>query len=439
MNNSLYNEIYSNYYHTMSKILDKFVRNYCTISDLYEHLNNKEDLLKYLAENGITIELFKKEFENSLSPDDQKSFLTCLLEIAAKGSSEHKINLNDFQKTIKGKSFEQTLCEKNREVYDKIINENVITKTAFYSSCEHTKLITKNYDTTVNCTQHIPLTTIQKRFIKNMIQDERALLFIDEYRLQKLKLLLNDVSPLYNPESIVTYDAPKHPDNFSDTNYKKIFREIIGNHSVDHSNPKIKLETDVGIETKNPGDTVDFEYSCDLDKFFFKFWTSLDNEYLIPMDKIKDIEYTEFDPIKFLENYDSDKVDIISSAIDYKKRNETASSNTVTFEIQNNTLLDQILYIFSYLKKDCTKIDENKSILKVKFEQDDVNELINKMLYFGPDIKITSSTGRILIDERDIEEASTFFDTFYEKLEIEKEISQQLYERLKKQKELLGM
>ena len=82
-------------------------------------------------------------------------------------------------------------------------------------------LITGDYSTPLEHTPTMPLTTLQKRWLKALLRDPRIRLF--DPPLDGLE----DVEPLYPPETFVYYDRYNDGDPFDDPEYIQHFRCIL--------------------------------------------------------------------------------------------------------------------------------------------------------------------------------------------------------------------
>lgn len=87
---------------------------------------------------------------------------------------------------------------------------------------EEWKLIKKDGTTPFENPPTLPLTTLQKRWLRSVMLDSRIKLFIDTP-----EEILPEVEPLFMPEDIVLYDKFDDGDKFTDKDYIKNFRTIL--------------------------------------------------------------------------------------------------------------------------------------------------------------------------------------------------------------------
>jgi predicted DNA-binding transcriptional regulator YafY len=66
-----------------------------------------------------------------------------------------------------------------------------------------------------------------------------------------------------------------------------------------------------------------------------------------------------------------------------------AETETVTFELTNRwKALDRVLLHFSHLEKETRRLDEGKYLVKLKYDKEDENEIISRILSFGSVIRV---------------------------------------------------
>ena len=73
----------------------------------------------------------------------------------------------------------------------------------------------------------LPLTLLERRFLRAALQDPRARLFLSEEQLAFLEQQLADVQPLYSPETFRYFDRYGDGDPFEDSTYRQMFRQLL--------------------------------------------------------------------------------------------------------------------------------------------------------------------------------------------------------------------
>ena len=83
------------------------------------------------------------------------------------------------------------------------------------------QLLSKDGRTPLKVPDRLPLTTLEKRWLKAISLDPRIALFdLDTLRL-------GDVEPLFYPEDFVVFDRYRDGDDYSDPEYTERFRTIL--------------------------------------------------------------------------------------------------------------------------------------------------------------------------------------------------------------------
>ena len=62
---------------------------------------------------------------------------------------------------------------------------------------------------------YVPLTNLQKSYIKSLLLDEKIRLFLDDSQLEELNETFADCKPLFKPEDFYYYDRFEDKDDFS--------------------------------------------------------------------------------------------------------------------------------------------------------------------------------------------------------------------------------
>lgn len=73
----------------------------------------------------------------------------------------------------------------------------------------------------------MPLTLLQKRWLKAKLSDPKMQLFLDDETLRALHDKLKEIKPLWEPEMFRSNDRFSDGDNFADSDYRLQFRKIV--------------------------------------------------------------------------------------------------------------------------------------------------------------------------------------------------------------------
>lgn len=223
-------------------------------------------------------------------------------------------------------------------------------------------LIDENYDTPLNHKPTMPLTTIQKMWLKAILQDPRIQLF--EPSMEGL----DDVEPLYDQDTFVYFDRYADGDPYDDIKYGEHFRLIL----VAIREQRIVRVEYQGHNTRKERTIIPqkLEYSSKDDKFRLIGVAHTGTRYIINLKGIKRCELMEkFNPNKFI----AAQTDMSEVVIELKdKRNA----------------LERAMLSFSDLEKETIKIDDENYLLKLKYRVDDETEILIRILAFGPMMKV---------------------------------------------------
>ena len=224
----------------------------------------------------------------------------------------------------------------------------------------------------------MPLTTIQKRWLKSICQDPRIHLFQDDLK----EIEFPEIEPLFTPNDFYIFDQYQDGDDYTDESYIRNFRMILD---------AIKNQYPLKITTYNhKGKKVSMkilpkylEYSEKDDKFLvagFGSWLggTVNLGRIISCERTKTAENTE-----------------LIHRIPPRKRR-------VIFELEDErNALERVLLHFAHFPKKAEKIDQNRYHIMVDYDKDDETEMVIRILSFGPMIKVVQPEHFInLIKER---------------------------------------
>ncbi|MCF0111795.1 MAG: WYL domain-containing protein [Erysipelotrichaceae bacterium] len=227
------------------------------------------------------------------------------------------------------------------------------------------QLLKADGTTPIQHTPGMPLTTLQKQWLKAVSCDPRIRLFGD------VDFGLENIEPLFLPSDVIVFDKYTDGDDFTDETYIRNFRMI---------GKAIKEKTPLRIETKNrKGETVSanilpqfLEYSEKDDKFRLIGATDVIGN-TINLGRILRLEPCE-----------------ISMEMRRIKRN-APRPRKVIFELTNERkALERVLLHFTHFEKTAERMDNNKYRITVHYEKEDETEVVIRMLSFGPMVRVVA-------------------------------------------------
>lgn len=223
-------------------------------------------------------------------------------------------------------------------------------------------LITKDYSTPLEHKPTMPLTTLQKRWLKALLNDPRIRLFDPPMDG------LEDVEPLYPPDTFVYFDRYNDGDPFDDPGYQKRFRCILS--AIRHKRwLRIQFTGRNGKSHFWRCIPYKLEYSAKDDKFRLISANSR-STLSINLGRVKACFQ--------LEPYTDE---------DYRPKPMKKRILVLELTDERNALERAMLH-FSHLDKETQRIDGNRYKITLYYEREDETELLIRVLSFGPVLKV---------------------------------------------------
>ena len=85
----------------------------------------------------------------------------------------------------------------------------------------------EGYWSKIDNLEDIPLTILQKRWLKAILMEEHVKLFLDEEQLLILNTYLQNVEPLFEPDNFYYYDRFQDGDDYTSPTYIAHFRTLL--------------------------------------------------------------------------------------------------------------------------------------------------------------------------------------------------------------------
>ena len=254
--------------------------------------------------------------------------------------------------------------ELQKVVSERAFGESVLTILPALKS-EKWQLVRSDMTTPLEHKPTMPVTTLQKQWLKAITLDPRMKLFgVDIPGL-------DDVEPLFTQDDYHIYDKYSDGDPFEDEEYIRQFRVIL---------EAMRNGTQIKFEMPNrKGKTmfircypVRLEYSEKDDKFrvVTKGWHSIST---VNLGKIRAcVHYTGE---KLLEGEEHE--------IQY---------DTITLKVHDErNALERFMLHFSHFEKQAEKLDKNTYLVKIKYAHNDETEMVIRILSFGPMVEVVES------------------------------------------------
>lgn len=208
----------------------------------------------------------------------------------------------------------------------------------------------------------MPMTTLQKRWLKAISLDPRVKLFGVEFPN------LDDVEPLFTPADYDVYDQYGDGDPFEDEEYIRQFRVIL---------EAIRTKTQIKFEMENRrGHTIfvrcrpiRLEYSEKDDKF--RLITA----------GTRAVSTVNLAKIRSCAPYTGEQ--------QASSEEKTVIYDTVTVKIYDErNAMERFMLHFAHFEKQAEKTGQNSYLVKIRYAQDDAAEMVIRFLAFGPMVEV---------------------------------------------------
>lgn len=257
----------------------------------------------------------------------------------------------------------------NGTLNEKIMH-SIIQETAFSESFLTIEPALKNHQWPLLCddmhtpVKHpstMPLTLIEKRWLKAILLDPRIQLF--DVSIEGL----DDIMPLYQMDDIVYFDQYHDHDDYFDPAYIKNFKTI-RKALHDQSSVSVYFVTGKSKRANIHGMPLQLEYSQKDDKFRLII-AYHHKKYTINISRILEVE--------------------IKEAFHYPKDVRTEEKKYFVMElVDERNALERVMLHFAHFEKEAKRLDENHYQVKVFYDGEDESELLIRVLSFGPFVKV---------------------------------------------------
>lgn len=251
---------------------------------------------------------------------------------------------------------------------DKIVEEKAFGESMFSIipslKSEKWQLVNSDLKTPLKHIPTMPLTLIQKQWLKAISLDPRIKLFDVNFEG------LDDVEPLFTPDDYYIYDKYGDGDPYEDEKYIECFRTIL---------VAIRTKQNIKIEMINrKGNTV---YSrCVPERIEY---SEKDDKFRLVTSGCRFIKTVNMARITKCKMYSGDAA--LASTLD------ESQYETITLKVsEERNTLERSLMHFAHFEKRAEKVDDHY-LLHIKFNRDDEPEMVIRVLSFGPTVEVLGS------------------------------------------------
>ncbi len=268
----------------------------------------------------------------------------------------------------------------------------IIEKNAFKESIlniepaianERWQLLNPDGSTVLKHKPTLPLTLLEKRWLRTIYQDPRIRLFTDE------ECSFSDVEPLFNLSDVLIFDKYSDGDPYTDESYINNFRLVMD--AIQNRYPLcIDAVNRKGMVTHRVLMPEHMEYSEKDDKFRLvgsgcRYGGTVNIARIVSV-----------------RRYDGPYEIIPERGLQHKNR-------TVEFElVDSRKALERAMMHFAHFEKQAEKLNEGRYRVTVTYDEYDETEVVIRILSFGPMVKVTSPRRFVnLIKERLIKQKNS--------------------------------
>lgn len=238
-----------------------------------------------------------------------------------------------------------------------------------------------HYISTLSDKFYVPLTTLQKSYVKSILLDKRMKLFLDDGQRDSLLSQLADVEILWEESQFHYYDRFADGDDFDAPNYITCFRSLLS-----------------AIEQHR---FVDIEYTSKTNHRVHHHYLPVRLEYSVKNDRFRllALEYTQNNWMR-LEILNLDRIvkvilmdKKLDTAVDLNALiRQTYYKEPVRLLIHDKrNALERAMLQFANYDKNTTKLSEDTYECLIYYNEKQETELLIEVLSFGPMIKVTGN------------------------------------------------
>ena len=262
---------------------------------------------------------------------------------------------------IEGEHSEKEL---QKIVSERAFGESVLTIMPSFKS-EKWQLVHPDMTTALEHKPSMPLTILQKQWLKAITLDPRIKLFGVEISG------LEDVEPLFTQDDYYVYDKYSDGDPYEDEEYIRQFRVI--------------------LEAIRKGIQIKFEMTNRFGKPMFIRCYPVRLEYSEKDDKFRvvtagwrSVSTVNLSKIRACVHYNGEK------PLDHVEHEKQYDTITLKVTDERNAL-ERVMLHFAHFEKQAEKLDKNTYLVKIKYVHDDESEMVIRILSFGPMVEVIGS------------------------------------------------
>ena len=234
--------------------------------------------------------------------------------------------------------------------------------------------LTGDFGTFLKKEPAMPLSWLQKRWLRSLLDDPRIHLFLENDTYDRLSKQLKDVRPLYEEGTVCYFDRFLDGDDYRDPKYIDHFRTITSAIRQEKC-LLVSYENRWGEDREMRVVPYSMEYSEREDKFRLYAEGLEDEKWSEPL-------RLNISRINACEILEKEKGPV--SKTDPRKE-------SVTIElVDDENTLERAMFHFSFLEKKTERLDNGRFRITLYFAKADETEILIRILSFGHHLNIVS-------------------------------------------------
>lgn len=226
---------------------------------------------------------------------------------------------------------------------------------------EQWRLLHQDLTTPLTDEPKMPLTILEKRWLKALLLDPRVRLFTPD------SAGFDEIAPLFTPDMFVYYDRYTDGDDYQDETYARNFRNIV-TAIREKKNLLLEYESRDGSRNKMTVTPQYLEYSEKDDRFRL-FARGKYRHWILNLSRIKECSL---------------------EAAEKRMPGRTPAEQALRFELTDHrNAMERVLLHFSHLRKETKRLDEKHYQVTLYYDRQDETEMVIRLLSFGPVIRVT--------------------------------------------------
>ena len=303
--------------------------------------------------------------------------------------------------------------ELSKKDINEIIDENAFQESALYilprlisgqwSLLSNSK---DKYTSRLNSSVKLPITTIEKAWLKSLLSDNRIGLFLSQQAITTFKEYLKDVNPIFDKDDFYYYDTFSDGDDYKNEEYINNFHMIL-------DGLKNKKLLEISIESKKGKRTTGIYMPCKIE------YSSKDDKFRVYVARIQNnkivtyaiINLSRITNIQFSNASFSGEINFD----EYIENNKCKEPVVIEISKERNAVERCMLNFASYEKR--TEYDEttDRYICYIYYDKKDETELLIRILSFGPVIRVLGPSSFLGLVKERVKRQAELLMTFQEK------------------------